>query len=109
MLISKKKKAEDYCIFTNVLKSRWDLKMSTISKKLSILKSFLVLEEYIKRDPTTKLKAPKEALMITERKPYSRLSNEDTKRNRYYRSKGRFKRQRKSPCFKSYFCNITIK
>jgi integrase/recombinase XerD len=35
--------------------------MSTIRKKLSILKSFfswLVSEEYIKSDPTTKLKAP---------------------------------------------------
>ena len=53
--------------------------MSTISKKLSILKSFLVLEEYIKRDPTTKLKTPKEALMITERKPYRRLSDEEYK------------------------------
>jgi integrase/recombinase XerD len=39
------------------------LKMSTIRKKLSILKSFfswLVSVGYIKRDPTTKLKAPKD-------------------------------------------------
>lgn len=37
--------------------------MSTIRKKLSILKSFfswLASEEYIKRDSTTKLKAPKD-------------------------------------------------
>lgn len=43
------------------------LKMSTIRKKLSILKSFfswLVSEEYIKRDPTTKLKAPKDEFRL---------------------------------------------
>jgi integrase/recombinase XerD len=40
-----------------------NLKMSTISKKLSILKSFfhwLASEEYIKSDPTIKLKIPKD-------------------------------------------------
>lgn len=39
-----------------------NLKMSTIGKKLSVLKSFfgwLASEDYIQRDPTTKLKTPK--------------------------------------------------
>lgn len=60
-----KKKAEDIAT-TDVrmyLSQDGTLKMSTIRKKLSILKSFfswLVSEEYIKRDPTTKLKAPKD-------------------------------------------------
>ncbi|MFC0561673.1 tyrosine-type recombinase/integrase [Halalkalibacter alkalisediminis] len=43
--------------------------MSTIRKKLSIIKSFfswLVSEEYIKRDPTTKLKAPKDEYRLPQ-------------------------------------------
>jgi integrase/recombinase XerD len=60
-----KKKAEDIATadVRMYLSQDGTLKMSTIRKKLSILKSFfswLVSEEYIKRDPTTKLKAPKD-------------------------------------------------
>jgi integrase/recombinase XerD len=69
----------ELCMFANIVKKKAEniatadvrmylsqggtLKMSTIRKKLSILKSFfswLTSEEYIKRDPTTKLKAPKD-------------------------------------------------
>ncbi len=60
-----KKKAEDVATadVRMYLSQDGTLKMSTIRKKLSVLKSFfswLVSEEYIKRDPTTKLKAPKD-------------------------------------------------
>jgi integrase/recombinase XerD len=60
-----KKKAEDIATadVRMYLSKEGTLKMSTIRKKLSILKSFfswLVSEEYIKHDPTTKLKAPKD-------------------------------------------------
>ena len=60
-----KKKAEDIATadVRMYLSQDGTLKMSTIRKKLSVLKSFfswLASEEYIKRDPTTKLKAPKE-------------------------------------------------
>jgi integrase/recombinase XerD len=60
-----KKKAEDIATadVRMYLSQEGTLKMSTIRKKLSTLKSFfswLVSEEYIKRDPTTKLKAPKD-------------------------------------------------
>lgn len=53
-----KKKAEDIAIadVRMYLSKEGTLKMSTIRKKLSILKSFfswLVSEEYIKHDPTT--------------------------------------------------------
>lgn len=59
-----KKKAEDIATADVRMYLSLDgtLKMSTIRKKLSIIKSFfsrLVSEEYIKREPTTKLKAPK--------------------------------------------------
>jgi integrase/recombinase XerD len=60
-----KKKAEDIATadVRMYLSQDGSLKMSTIRKKLSVLKSFfswLASEEYIKRDPTTKLKAPKD-------------------------------------------------
>ncbi|SFL99253.1 integrase/recombinase XerD [Gracilibacillus orientalis] len=60
-----KKKAEDIATadVRMYLSQDGTLKMSTIRKKLSILKSFfswLVSEEYIKREPTAKLKAPKD-------------------------------------------------
>lgn len=60
-----KKKAEDITTadVRMYLSQDGNLKMSTIRKKLSVLKSFfswLASEEYIKRDPTTKLKAPKD-------------------------------------------------
>jgi integrase/recombinase XerD len=60
-----KKKAEDIATadVRMYLSQDGTLKMSTIRKKLSVLKSFfswLASEEYIKRDPTTKLKAPKD-------------------------------------------------
>jgi integrase/recombinase XerD len=60
-----KKRAEDIATadVRMYLSQDGNLKMSTIRKKLSILKSFfswLASEEYIKRDPTTKLKAPKD-------------------------------------------------
>ena len=60
-----KKKAEDIATsdVRMYLSQEGNLKMSTIRKKLSILKSFfswLGSEEYIKLDPTTKLKAPKD-------------------------------------------------
>jgi integrase/recombinase XerD len=60
-----KKKAEEIATadVRMYLSQDGTLKMSTIRKKLSILKSFfswLVSEEYIKQDPTTKLKAPKD-------------------------------------------------
>jgi integrase/recombinase XerD len=60
-----KKKAEDITTadVRMYLSQDGTLKMSTIRKKLSIIKSFfswLASEEYIKRDPTTKLKAPKD-------------------------------------------------
>jgi integrase/recombinase XerD len=60
-----KKKVEDIATadVRMYLSQDGTLKMSTIRKKLSVLKSFfswLASEEYIKRDPTTKLKAPKE-------------------------------------------------
>ncbi|MFC0562502.1 site-specific tyrosine recombinase/integron integrase [Halalkalibacter alkalisediminis] len=60
-----KKKAEDIATadVRMYLSQDGTLKMSTIRKKLSVLKSFfswLASEEYIERDPTTKLKAPKD-------------------------------------------------
>ncbi|WNS77345.1 tyrosine-type recombinase/integrase [Bacillus sp. DTU_2020_1000418_1_SI_GHA_SEK_038] len=60
-----KKKAEDITTadVRMYLSQDGTLKMSTIRKKLSVIKSFfswLASEEYIKRDPTTKLIAPKE-------------------------------------------------
>ena len=60
-----KKKAEDIATsdVRMYLSREGTLKMSTIRKKLSVLKSFfswLASEEYIKRDPTTKLKSPKD-------------------------------------------------
>jgi integrase/recombinase XerD len=64
-----KKKAEDVAEADVRMYLSLDgtLKMSTIRKKLSILKSFfswLVSEEYIKRDPTTKLKTPKDEFRL---------------------------------------------
>jgi integrase/recombinase XerD len=64
-----KKKAEDMATADVRMYLSLDgtLMMSTIRKKLSILKSFfswLVSEEYIKRDPTTKLKAPKDEFRL---------------------------------------------
>lgn len=60
-----KKKAEDIATadVRMFLSQDGSLKLSTIRKKLSVLKSFfswLASEEYIKRNPTTKLKAPKD-------------------------------------------------
>ncbi|MFD2444101.1 hypothetical protein ACFSO7_08900 [Bacillus sp. CGMCC 1.16607] len=60
-----KKKAEDKATadVRMYLSQDGNLKMSTIRKKLSILKSFFswsVSEEYIKRDPNTKQKDPKD-------------------------------------------------
>ncbi|WP_249598292.1 tyrosine-type recombinase/integrase [Peribacillus frigoritolerans] len=64
-----KKKAEDIATayVRMYLSQDGTLKMSTIRKKLSVLKSFfswLGSEEYIKRDPTTKLKAPKDVYRL---------------------------------------------
>ncbi|MGM0900685.1 MAG: tyrosine-type recombinase/integrase [Bacillota bacterium] len=60
-----KKKAEDITTadVRMYLSQDGTLKLSTIRKELSVLKSFfswLASEEYIKRDPTTKLKALKD-------------------------------------------------
>lgn len=64
-----KKKAEDIATadVRMYLSQDGTLKMSTIRKKLSVLKSFfswLASEEYIKLDPTTKLKAPKDEYLL---------------------------------------------
>ncbi|MFC7062639.1 tyrosine-type recombinase/integrase [Halobacillus seohaensis] len=60
-----KRKAEDITTadVRMYLSQDGNIRMSTIRKKSSVLKSFfswLASEEYIKRDPTTNIKAPKD-------------------------------------------------